>query len=100
MKWDDLDFRQKIIYIVNTKNNEKREIPMNQVVFNFLLKVKKHPNSSYVFCNKDGKPYSDVKKAFWHALKRAGIKNFRFHDLRHTFASHLVMAGVDLNTVL
>jgi len=73
LKWDDLDFRQKIIYIVNTKNNEKREIPMNQVVFNFLLKVKKHPNSPYVFCNKDGKPYSDVKKAFWHALKRAGI---------------------------
>ena len=99
LKWEDIDFHQKIIYIMNTKNNEKREIPINQVVFDSLLKVKKHPDSPYVFCNKDGKPYGDVKTAFWHARKRAGIKNFRFHDLRHTFASHLVMAGVDLNTV-
>jgi len=64
----DLDFRQKIIYILNTKNNEKREIPMHQVVFDTLLKVKKYPNSPYVFCNKDGKPFGDVKKSFRQAL--------------------------------
>jgi len=43
---------------------EKREIPINQVVFDTLLKVRKYPNSSYVFCNKDGKSFSDVKTAF------------------------------------
>ena len=46
-----------------------------------------------------GKPYQDVKRSFNTALRRAGIKDFRFHDLRHTFASHLVMAGVDITTV-
>ena len=99
LKWEDIDFRQKMIYILNTKNNEKREIPMNQVVFDTLPKIRKHPDSSYIFYNRDGKPYGDIKKAFSSARKRAGIKNFRFHDLRHTFTSHLVMAGVDLNTV-
>ncbi len=54
----------------------------------------------YVFYNPlTGKPYKDIRVAFHTALKRAKIKDFRFHDLRHTFASHMVMAGVDLSTV-
>jgi site-specific recombinase XerD len=54
----------------------------------------------YVFYDpKTGKPYKDVKRSFKTALRRSGIKDFHFHDLRHTFASHLVMAGVDLTTV-
>ena len=44
-------------------------------------------------------PLTSIKSSFSSLLKRAGIKNFRFHDLRHTFASKLVMASVDLNTV-
>jgi site-specific recombinase XerD len=63
------------------------------------MKVPKHPDSPYVFCNNDGKPYESIKTAFHTAIKRAGISDFRFHDLRHTFASHLVMLGIDLKTV-
>jgi site-specific recombinase XerD len=44
-------------------------------------------------------PLTDVKKAWASLMKRAKLTAFRFHDLRHTFASKLVMAGVDLNTV-
>jgi site-specific recombinase XerD len=57
-------------------------------------------DSPYVFYDHaTGKPYQDVKRSFKTALKNAGIRDFHFHDLRHTFASHLVMAGVDLTTV-
>jgi len=99
LKWNDIDFRNRIIYILETKNNEIRKIPMNNVTFKTLLKVRKNPKSPYVFCKKDGSPYKDIRESFKKALKKAGIQNFRFHDLRHTFASHLVMAGVDLKTV-
>ncbi|MFH0787839.1 MAG: site-specific integrase [Pseudomonadota bacterium] len=48
---------------------------------------------------KTGKPYNDVKRSLNTASKNAGIKDFVPHDLRHCFASQLVMAGVDLATV-
>ena len=99
LKWSEIDVRNKIIYLVQTKNREVREIPMTDLVFKTLLKVSKNPNSPYVFCKKDGSPYRDIRGGFTNALKRAGIGDFRFHDLRHTFASHLVMAGVDLKTI-
>ncbi len=99
LKWKDIDFRQRMICLLDTKNNERREIPVNDILFKTLLRVKKNPASPYVFCKKDGRPYDNVRRSFDTAKKKAGIKGFRFHDLRHTFASHLVMAGVDLKTI-
>jgi integrase len=48
---------------------------------------------------KTDKPYKDVKRSFTTACRKAGINDFHFHDMRHTFASHLVMAGADVTTV-
>ena len=54
----------------------------------------------YVFYNPaTEKPYKDLKRGFKRALLRSGIDHCRFHDLRHTFASQLVMAGIDITTV-
>ncbi|MDD5431664.1 MAG: site-specific integrase [Candidatus Omnitrophica bacterium] len=99
LKWHDIDFKRDIIYLLKTKNNSKREIPMNEAAKTALIKVKKHVDSPYIFCGKDGRPLQNIRKSFFTALEKAGIINFRFHDLRHTFASQLVMSGVDLNTV-
>ena len=99
LKWHDIDFKRSIIYLLQTKNGEKREIPMNETIKAELIKVRKDPNSPYVFHNDDGRPFYNLRKSFFTACKKSGIINFRFHDLRHTFASQLVMSGVDLNTV-
>jgi len=99
LKWKDLDFRHRIIYVLDSKNGEAREVPMNDIIWHTLLRVKKHPQSSWVFCKSDGTRFHDIKRSFTRAKETAGIDNFRFHDLRHTFASHLVMAGIDLKTV-
>ena len=99
LKWQDVDFQRNIIYLHDTKNGEKRVVPMNETVKNALISVCKHPESVYIFCYPNGEPVRDVRFAWFEALKRLGITDFRFHDLRHTAASHMVMSGVDLNTV-
>lgn len=99
LKWRDIDFNQGIIHLLVTKSGKKREIPMNDQVRQALLSIRKHKEYPYVFVNRNGDPWRDVRRGFTAALNAAGIKDFRFHDCRHTFASQLAMAGVDLNTI-
>lgn len=97
LKWEDVDFQSGIITLNETKNGETRYIPMNDTVRQSLDSLRQ-ASSEYVFVKHDGTPY-DVKQSFLTALKKANISEIVFHSLRHTFASHLVMSGVDLNTV-
>ncbi|MEO0301668.1 MAG: site-specific integrase [candidate division WOR-3 bacterium] len=102
LKWRDIDFKERIITIYDTKNKEKRYVPINDTTINTLLGIKTNSLSEYVFPGKDGKGHISehyISHLFEKAVERAGIKDFRFHDLRHTFASYLVMNGVDLKTV-
>ena len=99
LKWRDVDFDTGFITILNSKSGEKREIPISNTLAESLRNVIRHIGSEYVFNNKYGKPVKDIRGSFKKALKLACITDFRFHDLRHTFASHLVMKGTDLMTV-
>ena len=74
-------------------------IPLNDQALEVLRTLPRHVESLYVFCDQHGRPYQRIVKGFREACKRANISDFRFHDLRHTFASHLVMHGVPLRTV-
>ncbi len=100
LKWFDVDMVNRIITVRNSKNNESRHIPINDTLYAELLKLQSDSAAEqHVFVGKTGEPIRYFEHAFEGARKRAKIKDFRFHDLRHTFASHLVMNGVDIRVV-
>jgi integrase len=102
LRWEHVDFRHHLITVeaAYAKNGETRSIPMTATLTETLrvLKGKGEP-STPVFLTHTGTPYRHIAKVFGAACRRAELTDVTFHDLRHTFASRLVMAGVDLPTV-
>jgi integrase len=97
-----VDFDNNVIFIHKqlSKSKKSRYIPLAQSVKQALMRLPRQRNIEYIFQNTaTDKPLGSIKCAFKNALRRAKIKDFTFHDLRHTFASHLVMNGVDLYVV-
>ena len=102
LKWSAVNFDTKTITVAGatTKTSDTRHIPMNKETIGVLEAWKKQVSKSpYVFPGQGGGRFEDVKSAWLKLLERAQIDRFRWHDMRHDFASRLVMAGVPLNTV-
>jgi integrase len=102
LKWSAVNFDTKTITVAGdtTKTSDTRYIPMNKEVMSVLEDWKKQAGTSrYTFPSQGGGRLEDVKSAWLKLLERAKINGFRWHDMRHDFASRLVMAGVPLNTV-
>ncbi|WDH33900.1 site-specific integrase [Pseudomonas chlororaphis] len=102
LKWSSVNFHTKTITAAGatTKTSDTRHIPMNKETLGVLKDWKKQAGKSqYVFPSQAGGRLEDVKSAWLKLLERANIEGFRWHDMRHDFASRLVMAGVPLNTV-
>lgn len=98
LKWENACIEKGEIRIVESKSGRGRKIPINSALFTLLKALKsRNGQGEYVFINPlTGNPYTDLKRSFTSACTKAGIKDLRFHDLRHTFASRLVKKGVDL----
>jgi integrase len=103
LRWSDINFQTKIITIPRSKSGQKRHVPMNSRVIELLRKLPSRMKGEWVFPNSSGTaPLYErnfVRRVFNPAVKEAQIENFTWHDLRHTFASRLIMKGVDLRTV-
>lgn len=93
----DLQGRNLTVRAAYAKASKARHIPLNDEAMS-VLRVWAQ-GEGLVFPGKDGQPMTDVKKSWASLMDSAQIEDFRFHDLRHHFASKLVMVGVDINTV-
>jgi len=89
------------VHLPLDKAGTGRSVALNSVARAALLAVKRSPGVKglLVFPSPQGKRFSNLERYWRPALQKAKIPDFRFHDLRHTFASRLAMAGVDLYTL-
>lgn len=103
LKWRNINFelRQLAVEGANAKSRNTRYIPLNKEALETLIdwKMQTSGNSGYVFTNQNESKFTDIKTAWNRLLQEADIEDFRWHDLRHHFASQLAIKGVNLNTI-
>ena len=103
LTWDRVDLHRGIITLraVDTKTNKPRQVPMTPHVKATLIELSKVRDIAHkhVFVYQRN-PVREVKTAFRTACRKAGIENFRLHDLRHCAATNLRRAGVDTTTAM
>lgn len=103
LKWSNIDFYTQHIELLETKSGKARKIPISKKLMSELIQIKEdteYLKSEYVFTNPaTGNKYFDIKKGFNKVLEKAEIKDFRFHDLRHTAATRMTEVGIDLAVV-
>jgi integrase len=99
LSWADVDWNVGVLTVHETKAGERRRVPMNSTVVGLLSILKQHNTASPVhrIFQHDGRY---LRRAFDRAVKAAGLAPFRFHDLRHTFASRLAMQGANDRTLM
>ncbi len=103
LKWSQIDLARKEVTISEQKNAQIDTLPLNDSAINILKDRSNNCREGveYVFPSQNQTRISNrnLFRAFESAKERAEIKNFRFHDLRHTFATRLVRSGVDIYAV-
>ena len=103
LTWNRVDFERRKLFLPTTKNGESREVPMNKTVLALLTDLHTAKTGPHVFPTernyKAARALLNPRQWFEIVLEKAKVDDFHWHDLRHTFASRLVMKGIDLHTV-
>jgi len=95
LKWDQIDFKNQLAHLKETKNGRPRSVPLVDEVIEELKRLHKakNPHKQVIFASKTAFGEIDIKKPWQEALKRAELTNLRFHDIRHSFATLAARQG-------
>jgi integrase len=99
LTWEAVDMTHGFIRLTQTKNGKARALPFNETLWSLFSGLRTRQDIPWVFHDAHGRRYNDIRHPFERACEGAGLTDFHFHDLRHTFASWLIMRGVALATV-
>ena len=102
LQWEHVNLAGKLLTITagNAKSRKARHLPLNTEALDVLTRWQRQgEGGGLVFPSAGGGRMDNINTSWGGIVADAKLADFRFHDLRHTFASKLVMAGVDLNTV-
>lgn len=101
LQWSQVSLTRKTITLHRTKAGKTRHVPLNAIALAALMELKGKRNNptGAVFLNTEGEPLRSGRDWFEPAVEAANLKDYTWHCNRHTFASRLVMAGVDIRTV-
>ena len=110
LQWSAIDWENRVVIVKNSycdrersigppKNNRIRSIPLDTDLYEMLYR--RREKTGYVFLNSKGQPFNHNSLSYHleTVCQKAGLRRITWHVLRHTFASHLAMRGVPLNTV-
>lgn len=101
MRWQEVDLDNGYIYFPRTKKKEPDQVAIPPRAREILVKLGEGTRGEFVFMKERGGvgPLKYIRAQFMKALAKAGITDFRFHDLRHTAVSYMMMNGIDLKTI-
>ena len=103
LRWEHVNLANRVLTIPRSKHGGARHVPLNDTAAAILRALPSRFHSRWVFPSRAGKTPLNAtnfrQRVFNPAVRKAEIENFRWHDLRHTFASRLAMKGVDLNSI-
>jgi integrase len=99
-KWEHIDLERKAWHIPDSKTGKARFVPLSQPALNLIEQLPKFEKCPWLLPNPETKqPFVDIKRAWDTARKEAGLPGLRIHDLRHSAASFMINAGIDLYAV-
>jgi integrase len=102
LTWDRVNLSRGTIILEETKNGERRTVPLVGHAAQMMQqyrRVHRRVDTPIVFPSERGHKHAEVRQSWQNAVKRAGLKDFRFHDLRHSAASYLAMNGATLTEI-